>query len=237
MRLHELAYACSLYAAFTGFDRSVMVFRSVASPALDLGNAVHRKALLEWLNSWGCMSLAKHSHSMASNALLKWGRRCLDRLPHDGLGLVELPNTALDAAAEAYGDLKGRHASMRLTDSRSIAVTFGPTAAAKVLYALRPKAFPPWDDPIREKLGYDRSPESYRKFLGSVQEHVRRLEEEAAHLGISATDLPKLMKRPGSSITKLVDEYYWVTITKDCTPPTEEELERWTSWARGPKRK
>ena len=237
MKLHELAYACPLYAAFTDFDKSIIEFRRVASPALDLGNAEHRKALLKWLNSWGCMTLAKHSHSMASNALLKWGRRCLDRLPHDGLGLVELPNTALDAAAEAYGDLERRRASMRLTKSGPIAVTFGPTAAAKVLHALRPKAFPPWDDPIREKLGYDRSPESYRKFLGSVQEHVRRLEEEAAHLGISATDLPKLMKRPGSSIPKLVDEFYWVTITKECAPPTEDELERWASWARGPKRK
>lgn len=237
MRLHELAYACPLYAAFTHFDKSIMEFRSVASPALDLGNAAHRKALLKWLNSWGCMHLAKHYHSMASNALLKWGRRCLDRLPHDGLGLVELPNTALDAAAEAYGDLKGRRASMRLTDSRSIDVTFGPTAAAKVLYALRPKAFPPWDDPIRKDLGYDGSPESYRKFLSSIRKNVRRLEEEAAHLGISSTDIPKLMRRPGSSIPKLVDEYYWVTITKACTPPTEEELERWASWAHKPKRK
>ena len=119
MKLHELAYACPLYAAFTDFDKSIIEFRRVASPALDLGNAAHRKALLKWLNSWGCMSLAKHSHSMASNALLKWGRRCLDRLPHDGLGLVELPNTALDAAAEAYGDLKGRRASMRLTENAS----------------------------------------------------------------------------------------------------------------------
>jgi hypothetical protein len=174
---------------------------------------------------------------MASKGLLEWGRRYLDRLPHDDLGLAELPDAALVEASEAYGDLERRRASMRLTKSGPIAVTFGPTAAAKVLHALRPKAFPPWDDPIREKLGYDRSPESYRKFLGSVQEHVRRLEEEAAHLGISATDLPKLMKRPGSSIPKLVDEFYWVTITKECAPPTDEELERWASWARGSTRK
>lgn len=214
-----------------------MKFRSVASPALDLGNAVHRKALLEWLNSWGCMSLAKHWHPMASNALLRWGRRYLDRLPQDSLGLVELPEPALDAAAEAYGNLKGRRASMRLTGPRSIDVTFGPTASAKVLYALRPEAFPPWDDPIRKKLGYDGSPESYRKFLSSVQKDVRRLEEEAAHLGISSTDIPKLMTRPGSSLPKLVDEYHWVTITKACTPPTEDELERWASWAHKPKRK
>ena len=193
--------------------------------------------MLVWLNSWGIRHLSRRDHPMASKGLLEWGRRYLDRLPHDDLGLAELPDAALVEASEAYGDLERRRASMRLTKSGPIAVTFGPTAAAKVLHALRPKAFPPWDDPIRERLGYDRSPESYRKFLGSVQEHVRRLEEEAAHLGISATDLPKLMKRPGSSIPKLVDEFYWVTITKECAPPTEDELERWVSWARGPKRK
>jgi len=237
MRLHELAYACSLYDAFTDFDKSINEFRDTVSPAFDLSKPVHRKALLVWLNSWGIRHLSRRDHPMASKGLLEWGRRYLDRLPHDDLGLAELPDAALVEASEAYGDLERRRASMRLTKSGPIAVTFGPTAAAKVLHALRPKAFPPWDDPIREKLGYDRSPESYRKFLGSVQEHVRRLEEEAAHLGISATDLPKLMKRPGSSIPKLVDEFYWVTITKECAPPTEDELERWASWARGPKRK
>ena len=71
MRLHELACACPLYAAFTDFDKSIMEFRSVASPALDLGNAAHRKALLKWLNSWGCMHLAKHYHSMAPRALME----------------------------------------------------------------------------------------------------------------------------------------------------------------------
>ena len=237
MRLHELAYACSLYDAFTDFDKSINEFRDTVSPAFDLSKPVHRKALLVWLNSWGIRHLSRRDHPMASKGLLEWGRRYLDRLPHDDLGLAELPDAALVEASEAYGDLERRRASMRLTKSGPIAVTFGPTAAAKVLHALRPKAFPPWDDPIREKLGYDRSPESYRNFLSSVQGDVQRLEEEAAQLGIGATDLPKLMKRPGSSIPKLVDEFYWVTITKECAPPTEDELERWASWARGPKRK
>lgn len=237
MRLHELAYACSLYDAFTDFDKSINEFRDTVSPAFDLSKPVHRKALLVWLNSWGIRHLSRRDHPMASKGLLEWGRRYLDRRPHDDLGLAELPDAALVEASEAYGDLERRRASMRLTKSGPIAVTFGPTAAAKILHAIRPKAFPPWDNPIRERLGYDRSPESYRKFLDSVQEHVRRLEEEASHLGISATDLPKLMKRPGSSIPKLVDEFYWVTITKECAPPTEDEREGWVSWAGGPKRK
>jgi len=71
MKLHELAYACPLYAAFTDFDKSIIEFRRVASPALDLGNAAHRKALLKWLNSWGCRQFAKDYHPMASRALME----------------------------------------------------------------------------------------------------------------------------------------------------------------------
>jgi hypothetical protein len=232
MKLFELAYACPLYAAFTDFDKSINRFRAETRPALDLGQPTHRKALLVWLNSWGCMHLATRYHSMASNALKKWGLRYLDRLPHDGLELVELPNHALDGAAEAYGDLKGRRASMRVGPSGPIPVAFGPTAAAKVLHALRPNAFPPWDDPIRTHLGYDGSRNSYGQFLSSVQKNIRRLEEEAAQLGVSATEIPALVRRENSSLTKLIDEFYWVTITKGCRPPTEEELGRWLHWAR-----
>jgi hypothetical protein len=71
MRFRELAYTCPLYAAFTDFDKSIIEFRSVASPALDLGNAAHRKALLKWLNSWGCRQFAKDHHPMASRARME----------------------------------------------------------------------------------------------------------------------------------------------------------------------
>jgi hypothetical protein len=48
-----------------------MEFRSVASPALDLGNVAHRKALLKRLNSWGCRQFAKDHHPMAPRALME----------------------------------------------------------------------------------------------------------------------------------------------------------------------
>ncbi len=39
------------------------------------------------------------------------------------------------------------------------------------------------------------------------------------------------MKAAGN-LPKLIDEYYWVTITMGCPSPNEEELERWAHWAR-----
>ena len=233
VRLHELAYACRLYAAFTDFDRSITEFRSVVGSALDLGIEMHRHALLRWLNSWGCRQFEKEDHPLASDELKKWADRYMVRLPLPHQDLAELSENALDAAAEAYGDLKGRRASARDRGSGSHPVTFGATGAAKVLYALQPEAFPPWDDPIRRHFCCDGSPDSYRQFLSSVREQVRALVQEADQLGIPASEIPKAVGRRDSSLPKLVDECFWVTITKNCASPSQEELECWLHWARG----
>lgn len=237
MRLYELAYACRLYATVTDFDSSIKEFRHATNPALDIANPKHRKALLVWLNSWGCRQFAKDYHSMASKALMEWGRHHLDRLPHRTVALTELTHGVLETAAQAYGDLKDRHASIRMLKSSAYPVTFGPTGAAKVLYALRPDAFLPWDDPIREHFGYDGSTDSYREFLSSVQKEVGDLQGEAARFGIKVGDIPFAVRRPESSIPKLIDEYYWVTITMGCAPATAKDLERWFGWSRGPEPK
>ncbi len=233
MRLYELAYACRLYAGMSDWDSALAEFRRATSPRFDLVDATHRKALLRWLNSWGCRQFAVRYHDMASHELLDWGRRSLDRLPPTSARLAELSDGALDAAAQAYGDLKVRSASRKLGKSGSrIPVTFGPTGAAKVLYALLPDALPPWDDAIRVKLGYDGSLESYRRFLQQVQQEVRGLETEAGQLGIAPGDILAACGRPEFSLPKLIDEYYWVTVSRGFSPPTPDELERWARWCR-----
>lgn len=237
MRLYELAYACRLYASSADFDSALEEFRRATSPAMDLGNSAHRKALLVWLNRWGCRQFAIEYHPMASRELRAWGRQYPGRLPREGVSLVEVSDAVLDAVAEAYGDLKDRRASMKARKSGSHVVTFGPTGAAKALYALRPNALPPWDDPIRESLGYDGSPASYRHFLKSVREEVCNIQEEAARFGIKPADIPVAVGRPESSLPKLIDEYYWVTVTQAYAAPSAEEIERWARWAAGPKGK
>ena len=233
MKLYELPYVCGMYGAFTSFDKSMKKFRDATNPALDLSNQDHRKVLLDWLNSWGVRHLAKGYHHMASKELLNWGRRHIDQLPRKEVALTKLSDSALDAITEAYGNLMRRPASMRVRKSISSSVAFGATATAKVLHALRPNALLPWDDSIRRHFQCKGTPEDYRKFLRSVQEQGRLLEEEAGRLGITPGDIPAAVGRPNSSLPKLVDEYYFVTITKMCGPPTKEELERWAYWARG----
>jgi hypothetical protein len=231
VRLFELAYTCPLYAAFTDFDKALKEFHRVTSPTFDLRIEAHRYALLVWLNSWGRRQFERGNHAMAAEELRNWAEEHVGRLPSPDQSLAQITDAELGWAAEDYSDLKRRPASVRDAGSRSSPVTFGPTGAAKVLYAVRPNVFPPWDDPIRKHLGYDGSPEAYRRFLDSVRQQVRQLEQEAVALGIAASEIPHLVGRPHSSLPKLVDEFYWVTITKRCLPPGQAELERWVRWA------
>jgi hypothetical protein len=226
MRLYELAYSCRLYAAFTDFDRSIKKFREATSNGLDLNDPSHRLALLKWLNSWGCRQFAKSFHTTASENLKSWGKLYLDRLPSPGTSMIKLAPTTLNVAAEAYANLKDRLASIR----RAKSVTFGSTGASKVLAALRPNALPPWDDPIRKRLRYDGSPESYLRYLMTVQSQLRDIKAEAARCNIPLDEIPVVLGRPESSLPKLVDEYNWVTYTRGCVAPSIEELSRWINW-------
>ena len=139
----------------------------------------------------------------------------------------------LSETTEAYDDLRNRQASRRSGKGAQIPVRFGPVGAAKILFAIRPEALPPWDEPILEELGYDGSGASYRRYLDWVRQSIEHLTEQALRFGIGRSDIPRLLGRPKSSLCKLIDEYNWVAITKKCPAPKAEELRQWLNWARG----
>ena len=66
MTLSELAFACFLYAHFTDYDDSYLSFLQVTNHHPDFVNSKHRKALLTWLNQWGCRQFAVEYHELAS---------------------------------------------------------------------------------------------------------------------------------------------------------------------------
>jgi hypothetical protein len=99
------------------------------------------------------------------------------------------------------------------------------------MFAARPRAFPPWDDAIRQKRGYDGSQRSYCKYLVEVREQVQQLCTEGAELGISAEDIPRRVGRPRSTLPKLIDEYNWVTLTRGIAPPKPDEIAKWYRWS------
>ena len=135
------------------------------------------------------------------------------KLPRVESSLSSLSAKALASLAGAYDKLRVRPAAPRLRADSIVPVHFGPTGAAKILFALRPNCCPPWDTPKRKHLQWDGGEISYCRFLQTVEAEVRDLIKDAEY-GIDAKDIPTRVGRPHSSLPKLVDEYYWITITK-----------------------
>ena len=78
----------------------------------------------------------------------------------------ELNEEDLSLAAKAYSSLLEIRVNYRTRNVEQRFISVGYTSAAKVLFAIRPKALIPWDKKIREKLGYnDGSEESYLNYL------------------------------------------------------------------------
>jgi hypothetical protein len=233
VRLYELAYGCRLFGELAGVDTATTDLRAKTNGRVDLGDPEHAKALLVWLNKWGCRQFAIEHHSTAASMLAEWGARWLDSLPKPNASLSKLSTRQLATTADAYADLKDRQASTRRTPNGKIAiVTVGATGAGKALHALRPRVLPPWDDPMRAALSFDGGRDSYLAYLLDVQQQMRGIEAEAAAMGIAAKDIPKVLGRPSSSLPKMIDEYLWITLTRGHVPPSEEALATWTSWAR-----
>src|SRR5262249_2235640 len=113
-------------------------------------------------------------------------------------------------------------------DGRVVRVTYGPTGAAKTLFAMRPEAFPPWDDPIRLHYRYDGRRDSYLAFLEKSAATLRVLASKAR---VEEAELPATIGRPGSSAAKLIDEFAWVVITRRYAVPSPAQLRQWSDWA------
>jgi hypothetical protein len=228
MRLFELAVATWVFGHVLDFDISYKAFLESVGGTLDLADPEHRNAMLVWLNKWGCRQFALAYHGEASDQIGAWyGERHGD-LPTAERNLWELTGEELHAVTRAYDNLASRRASERIGTG---GVRIGPTGAAKILFAARPRALPPWDDPIRRKLGFTGSPASYRAFLDDVRRCVDDLASECQRHGLRLDELPHRLGRPLSTVPKLVDEYYWVTLTRKCKLPDKATVQEWGRWA------
>lgn len=230
-RLSELAFACYIYGRMTDYDSSYQDFLRTTNHMPDLKRAEHRTALIDWLNKWGCRQFAKDYHSLASQQIEAWHQRFSNSLFPTDRTLLQLSDEDISVVEAAYGALAERTASMRKTRGGTESVIMiGPTGAAKVLFAIRPNALVPWDTPIREALGLDGSAHSYAAYLGIVRTQLQELEEACGKNGCKLSELPKLIGRSESSLVKLIDEYYWVTVTRKCPAPPNDVLARWMAW-------
>jgi len=215
MRLNELSSACERYTILgETFDNATRDFLKSTRPTFEISDPDHGRALMIWLNKWGCRQFARVDHFSALTQLDEGAPSNLGSLPHVGASLTDLSDPALVRLASAYDNLRSLQASRKRRNDADISVSFGPTGAAKILYALRPDCCPPWDDKIRKHFGWDGAGESYCSFLKTVRSQIQELVSDANQVGIDPQDIPGKVGRPCSSLPKLVDEYYWITITR-----------------------
>jgi hypothetical protein len=230
MKLADLAFACYVYTHMSNYDSSYLRFVEQTYPELDLKVEAHQGALLNWLNAWGCRQFAKSHHILAAEEIRRWYDEIGTGLFPRDKSLLLLSEEDLDFVERAYGFLVKRTASLKHRGGESIRVEIGPTGTAKILFALRPNALLPWDEPIRFRFKADGSAQSYAFFLRLVQGMLKTLALDFESKGHTLAELPALLGRPTSSPAKMIDEYFWVTISRKCPVPKERDLMRWVNW-------
>jgi len=225
----DLACACYLYESMTRYAGSLDRFHSKFGTALDVGREDHRRALLKFLNDWGCRNLAKEWHGLASAELDDWYGEARDllRLP-DG-SPANLDVSRLDGLAKVFNSLAHRIASKPSKRGKQVQVSFGPTATSKSLFALMPHTLPAWDEPMRKAFGYDDNGASYVEFVKDVHRKIMQTEQCCRSRGFILEDFPARLGRPVAytTVCQLIIEYYWITITRKVSLPSKDTAREW----------
>jgi len=225
--LSKLALASTMYDCLTPFNKSLALLNGDTGGSIDLSNHAHRTSLLIWLNDWGCRHLSEEHHKVASDSILKWYQAKGDDLFPENKPLWDLGDAELKMAASAYGSLKDKIGAWRDRGGRKVKVHIGPTAASKILFAIRPQALMPWDEAIRASYKFDGSAESYYRYLEEMRNFTLHIEDICKNKGLQIDGLPKELGRPGSTVLTLVNKYIWITRTKKCILPSAKTLARW----------
>jgi hypothetical protein len=227
--LSKMTVAGLLFGSLTPYNASLAKFRSATSPKLDLTIQKHRDALVNWLNDWGCRHLSKDNHQVASESILDWYQRSYATLFDDKTPLWQLEDQQIETAADAYGSLKDEIGARRSRYGNESEVHIGPTAASKILFAMRSKALMPWDEAMRVAFNLDESPESYFEYLVEIRHLTLHIGDLCSNKGFRIDDLPQKLGRQDSTVLALVNEYIWITETRKIELPSSETLTMWAS--------
>ena len=87
----------------------------------------------------------------------------------------------------------------------------GPTSASKILHILVPRLFVMWDGEIARNYRVSTDSQGYVEFLRKSQNLLMSLMRQYRSLGIAQPEL-ELVNKYGKPLTKLLDEYNWLSI-------------------------
>ena len=208
--LASLARVLPKYGKFT-FDRTLEAARKDIGGHPDLADPEQAKRLRMWLNQWLCrIGYPGTGNDVFVDSLSIWWDSAKDTLPPENKRLAVLADAELQAASSAYGDLYIRSAAISKTGRiRRV----GPTAAAKLLYFVRPCAVTAWDMAISIRTGGGRDQAAFLRHLTICRGWAASLEAEGREPGLTPTQIGPYLGRPASSVAKLIDEWLYATIT------------------------
>lgn len=94
----------------------------------------------------------------------------------------------------------------------------GDTVASKSLHFFNIDLFVMWDSNIQTAYGKSFGPQGYVEFLQEMQDHAKKIIADFERLSLPGTPAEFLSRKLGYEgvrpLTKLIDDYNWVTITK-----------------------
>lgn len=233
MKLSELAFTSFCYGLITKNDEAYIQLLQTTNGVIELNNLGHRHALLKWLNHWGCRQFAREYHDLAQRELLVWYNQYSNILFPYEKNIWELNDEDNLVIRQLFESLFNRTASIQRRGNHEIIKRFGAIGAAKILFAIRPKCFLPWDNSILDAFDYDKSPDSYIHYIEEVKSNLQTIKIICEQNEFTLKDLPQKLGRPNSSIPKLIDEYFWMTITQNWRVPDNETLIMWALWNNG----
>jgi hypothetical protein len=198
-------------AEFPGYqaDKSLRAFAAATAPVVDFTRPEHRNAAHVWLNAWTCRIRYPRpgEPDVFGAGLAAWWDGWRDRLPPPEVAMAELTDDQLARLGDCYAALAASPAAQ----ARSVR-TFGPTAAAKLLYVLRPNALMPWDEMIATTLHGARDGAAYVAHQRLGRTWARALLAES---GLDEESLCARLGRPGRGLAILLDQYCYLTYTRD----------------------
>ncbi|MCX6158978.1 MAG: hypothetical protein NTY74_13445 [Ignavibacteriae bacterium] len=221
MELLHLKIATCLYNQITKYDASYIDLIVKKYPQLNLNENIQRTALIDWLRNWGCRQFKKdneYSSNEGNVSILNWYRECKLNIPNFDVNLLDFDiNQNKESIITIFNSLAERKASTRIT---GVNVRIGPVGTAKILFALRPNLFAPWDTFIytSEKYNLNGDGCSYVDYLLEVQKDLIILKNEFENINREWNSLFKYLNKAHNSYPKLIDEYNWITITKGFIP-------------------
>jgi hypothetical protein len=210
MSRDEIARHLAAFGAVT-VDAATRRLVSATGGQVDLDLAAHRAAAITWLRSWGCRHLRRADTARTDEAVRAWWAGWGPFLPGEHASLTGLTEDELATTGRAYAALRAAPAASRSVQGREVDVAFGDTATGKLLFAIRPLAFPPWDELIRLAFGKPGGSAAYVRLL---RLSAAALEGLAERLSVPVGELPALLGRPASTPPKLVDEFLLVRLPR-----------------------